>query len=376
MKVLQRLVFGHATFDEREELHEFKYKLLCLISAVASLFSLVYVIIDRLGVVRIGPVHGAVLSAFALVSLVNWRVLVARPGLYLWVAWVEELGLASVCLSGLLFVPNDELRLLWAFLNLAGTYVMLGSWAGFAVALCTIGSAWASNGLTAAHYSVHALVTASAALAILAIFFHALNSRLLSYSSRMQAYNARLMHQASHDALTGVTNTHAYYAMGDQLLALAQRQGRELAVLFIDLDHFKAINDRYGHLAGDQVLKAVARCVQARLRRSDVLGRIGGEEFSVLLPGTDCANAVQIAEDLRLALEGLQPEVTVSALGQQRQQIPITASIGIACARSSDGKNFQQIQQQADEAMYEAKRGGRNRVSVFATQAPTAAPPN
>lgn len=130
-------------------------------------------------------------------------------------------------------------------------------------------------------------------------------------------------------------------------------------MLFVDLDHFKAINDTHGHAAGDEVLRTVAATLKSQLRRSDLLGRIGGEEFSVFLPDTDLDGARQVAENLRRAVQACQLEV-------DGRQLSITASIGVA-VRTSGTQTLQALQQQADEAMYEAKKAGRNRVSTLVT---------
>jgi diguanylate cyclase (GGDEF)-like protein len=129
-------------------------------------------------------------------------------------------------------------------------------------------------------------------------------------------------------------------------------------VLFIDLDHFKRINDQHGHGAGDTVLKAVAQCAAGQLRRGDLLGRIGGEEFCAFLPNTRPEDAVHVAEKLRQAIETL-------ALNVDGRPLSVTASIGVAGA-SEAGAQMQTLQRQADQAMYRAKAEGRNRVSLLA----------
>ncbi len=128
-------------------------------------------------------------------------------------------------------------------------------------------------------------------------------------------------------------------------------------MLFIDLDHFKSINDTYGHAVGDDVLRAVAQTLKDTVRRSDLVGRIGGEEFSVFLPNTQLQGAQQLAETLRVAIENIDIQV-------EGVRLKITASIGVA-AKTFAQESMQVIQQHADQAMYEAKRGGRNRVSTF-----------
>ena len=173
----------------------------------------------------------------------------------------------------------------------------------------------------------------------------------------MRQYNARLQEMASHDPLTQVLNARAYYAACEQQITQSQRSGQPFSVLFVDLDHFKAINDTHGHAAGDEVLRVVARTLGEQLRRSDLLGRIGGEEFSVFLPDTPLAGALQVAENLRHAVQQCQPRVSTATLS-------ITASIGVA-SRNGGQQSMQAIQQRADEAMYAAKKAGRNRVSTL-----------
>jgi len=134
---------------------------------------------------------------------------------------------------------------------------------------------------------------------------------------------------ATRDMLTGVLNARAYYEICDSLINLATRNSTPYSVLFIDLDHFKSINDNYGHAAGDIVLRSVANCIQGGLRNSDVMGRIGGEEFSVFLPNTDAIAATQVAEQLRQSIEVLMP-----SFGDR--QLKITASIGVARNHHSD----------------------------------------
>jgi len=118
------------------------------------------------------------------------------------------------------------------------------------------------------------------------VFFHAYVDRSLSFFKRMRDYNVRLQQLASHDPLTGVMNARAHYAACNQHIALSQRQGEHFAVLFVDLDHFKSVNDTHGHAAGDEVLRTVATTLRQKLRSTDLLGRIGGEEFCAFLPAT------------------------------------------------------------------------------------------
>lgn len=167
---------------------------------------------------------------------------------------------------------------------------------------------------------------------------------------RADQANLRL---ASQDPLTGAANRRALMQALETELARASRQHTPLALLMVDIDHFKRVNDHYGHLAGDHVLRQ-------RLRAPDVLGRYGGEEFMVLLPGTGLHGAAQLAEHLRQAVQAAPCE-------WQGQRIPFTVSIGVAASADTPAdpsRTSEALLQAADQALYRAKDDGRNRVAL------------
>ena len=175
--------------------------------------------------------------------------------------------------------------------------------------------------------------------------------------SEAQAMAQRMTHLAEHDILTSLPNRGL---LGDRLaqgIALAQRHGRQLAVLFIDLDHFKHINDSLGHLIGDQLLRAVALRITPCVRSSDTVSRQGGDEFIVLLSEISHAeDAALIADKIRLAV--LEPYTIASHL------LHLTVSIGVS-VYPEDGADPESLIQRADTAMYHAKENGRNRSQFF-----------
>lgn len=154
------------------------------------------------------------------------------------------------------------------------------------------------------------------------------------------------------DALTGVQNRRGAYAAFDSLTANARRVGSPLGVVMFDLDWFKRINDRYGHETGDEVLAAVGRELVGFSRASDVVARIGGEEFLVLLADTDAERAAAVAERLRLLIAAIKVPGLVE---------PITASLGVTVLTTDDADTTA-VLRRADAALFEAKRRGRNRV--------------
>ena len=163
------------------------------------------------------------------------------------------------------------------------------------------------------------------------------------------------------DELTGVKNRRAFNEQADTMFAYTQRYGVPLCALLLDIDHFKQINDTHGHAAGDKVLQAVAEQIQSTLREADLCGRLGGEEFGVLLAGTNMHVAVQIAEKIRLAVEAIEVLVNGATLH-------VTISVGVAEAGPACA-NTSTLLAQADAAMYHAKSNGRNQVQSSSAQA-------
>lgn len=173
--------------------------------------------------------------------------------------------------------------------------------------------------------------------------------------ARILDLETRLTEQATRDALTGVYNRGAGLDLLQRELARAERETRPVSVLMVDIDHFKAINDTWGHPAGDAALQETAARLGGSLRGYDVLLRYGGEEFAIVLPGCDAAAAVSAAERCRLDLAA-EP-VAVGAA-----EIPVTASVGVATLGVGD--TMERLLDRADRALYRAKRLGRNRVEV------------
>jgi diguanylate cyclase (GGDEF)-like protein/PAS domain S-box-containing protein len=169
---------------------------------------------------------------------------------------------------------------------------------------------------------------------------------------------SRLEVLASTDALTGLPNRQAIMNKAEKEFARARQTKRPLSIVMIDVDHFKAINDQHGHAAGDLVLKEVGTICQDVLRGSDVIGRIGGEEFVLLLPGAPQASAEQVAERMRARLAGTQ-------INLHELEFFVTASFGVATLNNDDN-TLQEMLDRADEAMYHAKHGGRNQVQTAA----------
>ncbi len=259
---------------------------------------------------------------------------------FLWVLALAISGIARWCLNmGILVValkgaePTTPMReLLW------GTELVYNDVAELCIAVL-----------------VTFAVASSAFLAAFALPF----VTLLQRSQR----HAQLVDASRLDAKTGLLNAATWQRESAAEVARAIRTHTPLAVAIADLDHFKAVNDTYGHLAGDAVLAAIARAMSALLRDYDVTGRFGGEEFVILLPQTNGAEAIRIAERLREKLSEII--IPINAGTAAESPLQVTASIGVATLDGSR-RDLDDMLAAADAALYEAKKTGRNRVCVLA----------
>jgi len=184
--------------------------------------------------------------------------------------------------------------------------------------------------------------------------------RLAAIAVEHRQMHERLVHQALHDPLTGLPNRIQFETRLQEAIESARRYGWPLAVLFMDLDRFKQVNDTLGHHAGDQVLVEVARRLSGGLRRQDSLARLGGDEFALVLPQiSGSQDALKVGRKLQ---EALAPAVSVGAA-----EVFLSASIGVSLF-PQDGEDASTLQRNADTAMYRAKSAGRNRIELFAAE--------
>ncbi len=181
--------------------------------------------------------------------------------------------------------------------------------------------------------------------------------RIIELQNELLAARGILEEKASHDALTGLWNHGEILRILDQEVAKAEREETCLSVIMADIDFFKKINDTYGHIAGDTVLRLTAQRMLSLMRSYDSTGRYGGEEFLVVLPGGDRQNAEALAERLRLSISG-------ESMDTPEGTIPVTISLGIAVSCKGRRREANALVKAADEALYQAKERGRNRVII------------
>ena len=180
-------------------------------------------------------------------------------------------------------------------------------------------------------------------------------ARILELQEQLISAREQIRVEAMHDSLTGLFNRTAFFEAFGRELAAAEREGTPLAVLMTDLDHFKSINDRHGHQAGDMVLRESARRLRGALRAFDIAGRYGGEEFVVVAPRCGLEDAQALAERLRTS-------ICETPMDAPAGLIRVTMSVGVAA--TAGAREPATLLGLADEALYRAKHGGRNKVEL------------
>jgi diguanylate cyclase (GGDEF)-like protein len=190
--------------------------------------------------------------------------------------------------------------------------------------------------------------------------------RILDLQEQLLAAHEVLRHQATHDPLTGLWNRAVTLDRLERELARCRREGKAVGVLMIDADHFKALNDAHGHLAGDAALREISRRLTLGVRPYDTVGRYGGEEFLLVLPDCDATTLSHLGERLRHAIAAAPLDLPEGLVG-------VTISVGGAASGAADGGDAAALVRAADAALYRAKRGGRDRVEMAPAGASPAA---
>jgi len=353
----QGLLNSGFEFEPKEMLIKFRYRLLnsCLLVAVG--FAFLVGLLHSLGLHNTGDFH----------SWVNYSYSATSLGFIVWLRQSKDnfdkvsLSLIVVSLivftSALVFVHEDQFRIIWFYIVVFVAYTVKGNKSGVITTLVSIAIIVLCFLIFDLGLSQTTLQGSLLGLVISSILASIHMRKIAEFETALVNKNRELEVLATIDGLTGVMNKRMFNEMMTKYLEAAQRNEKPLVFLYLDLDHFKRINDQHGHQVGDIMLIKFTDVVGKCLRKSDLLGRVGGEEFAVVLYETDLEAAVNVAEKIRA-------KVQEAGYQYDGQFVRITTSIGISQIET-DADDIEIIQQRADKALYKAKEGGRNRVEVL-----------
>lgn len=331
---------------------------------------------------QIAAAHGAMAIVMAIAGWISWRAQRTATPRYVPRLLPESVSLVILAWAVALTMMDQAISTsINAFVNAAvGISIVFLLRPRSALVILAFGwcaLAWALGWTTenAALLTTNRMNAASAgALSLLVSILlwrryvqaELLQRALAETNQQLERQRAELETLATRDPLTGLLNRREFVRLAEEELVRARRLHGALSLLMIDLDHFKAINDRFGHPTGDEVLRHVAELMMHAVRQTDRVARFGGEEFTLLLPDTSAKDALNLAHKLRQKLA----DTPVASIGT-----PVTASIGLSCMPAGSSMSLDALLRQTDQALYQAKHQGRNRTVVAPMDVEHSPPP-
>lgn len=341
--------------SDNELLTSFKHKMLRLMIILFVIASTMSGLYYTLGFGHISNGEHNLRYAHAFLGLIFYFILKFNKESYTFVSY----GLVFITLFifsyAFYHVANTEIRLLWFLVLTMAAFITNGTILGTLTAILSMLSLLYVNKLYNLEINNFTFLTIGSSLFITSLMLYYFTKKIEAFSRHLSEQNTRLDRLASVDALTGIMNRRVFLEMADKYLHQSYRQDEKFYFLMLDIDHFKAINDTYGHQEGDNVLITYAKVIKDILRENDLFGRLGGEEFGVVILEKNRDNALHVAEKIRLAIESYVHKVDDKTL-------PITMSIGLAFGYES--ATLEEVMHASDIAMYKAKTMGRNKVCV------------
>lgn len=353
---LNNFLYSGFEFGEDEDLLKFQFKMINSILVIVAVFTALFGVLSDLGINDIGPIHSKVDYVYSFLTLMLIFFLRASKKNYKTTANLLLLFSLISFTSALIFVPQDEFRMIWFYLLVFVAYMLNGTQNGILLTIASIAVILTANFFVDLELSQTAINSSVLGLVIGSSLSYIYTNKVTDYENSLQEKNSALGILASTDDLTGIMNKRIFNKVSERYFETVQRDNISLTLLLLDLDHFKKVNDTYGHQVGDKLLIRFVEAIRPNVRKSDILARVGGEEFAILLFKTDAEGAYILAEKIRNDVENL-------CINCEGKDISITASIGIAQNKRSD-RTFNEIYTRSDKALYKAKKQGRNMVCL------------
>ena len=354
---LNNFFYSGFDFTEDESHLQFKFKVLNSILPIVAFFSTLFGVLSDIGVNELGVIHTNANYIYAFLTLGLIFFLRIDKKNYTLVSHALLFFSIITFTSALLNVPQDEFRMIWFYLLVFVAFMLKGGYVGLFYTVLSISVIITANTLTNLYISHIAINSAVLGLAIGGILSWIYTNKIDTYEKSLNEKNKELEKLAFTDGLTGIINRRSFDELSRRYFKTAQREKENLTLLILDLDFFKRVNDLYGHQVGDMLLVDFAKTIEPLLRKSDVFGRIGGEEFAILLFHTNLSGGLILAEKIHEAIKNI-------ALTCENKQIGVTCSVGVSQNKQNDA-NFHELFKRADQALYQAKEEGHNRSSFL-----------
>jgi len=350
---LNNFLYSGFKFSAEEDLLQFKFKMLNSIFIIVAFFSALFGLLSDLGINDIGPIHSKInyVYSFLTITLIFF-LRFSKKNYNLTTHFLLIISLMTFT-SALIFVPQDEFRMIWFYLLIFVAYMISDKTSGILYTLASIIIILTVNFFVDLQLSQVAINSGVLGLIIGSFLSSVYTNKITNYENSLKKQNSSLSVLASTDYLTGIMNRRMFYEISERYFQTAQKDHLNLTLLILDLDHFKKINDTYGHQAGDQLLISFVKTIENILTKSDIFARIGGEEFAILLSQIDKQDAYKLAEKIRKEVEN----ITIQCNGYN---VFVRTSIGITQNGVTDN-SFDDMFSRSDMALYKAKKEGRNR---------------
>jgi len=336
---------------------DYKANMLSRIMCSTSFFSLLFGIMHSLNINNIGTFHATV-NYISSVLLILLAYLLKQKNTHFKPVLFAFLGLCfAICLSTLINISTNQFRSIWFFILIMLAFFFGGKSTGYPLAIISSLTIILSNVLIKDTFNDVSLTGMIIAIIIFSMFLATFTDQMSSYILLLDKQRNELNYLANKDPLTGVLNSKVYEQLGKKQLLYAKENGENLSILYADIDHFRQVNKRYGQQLGDLFLQHVVDVMKSVLHSNGIIVHIGGEEFCIILPGTDLINARNLALRVKNAVRDRYYH-------HKEEVVVVTMSIGVASLHESD-QEIRSIQIRADKALIKAKHLGGDEVITY-----------
>ncbi len=356
MITISNILTSGFTFEEGEDLLRLKFRMANTMLLISTPAALLFAVLNDFDLLHFGE-HIAQANYSSSALFVFSFFWLRRSKIHYLNAAMLGIWAAMITFTAtLLFVPGEDLRIAWFIIGLMVAHLLVGHRFGLFIFGLSILLVIGGNYFFALNISILTLINYTVIMLISSILLVSYNEKISSYHAELLQQNEVLKKLAHYDDLTEIMSRRHFMDVANHYFSAALRNKTPISMLMLDIDHFKRINDRHGHHIGDQMLILFTQEIAKLLRKSDIFGRLGGEEFGIILFETETNGAQILAEKIRMTVEALR-------YPHAEKMIKMTTSIGIAEKIDAD-EHVEKLMIRSDQALYQSKKAGRNRISV------------